>query len=68
MMKALLYILSVFFMSVGFTFIIIYSNLFAFGYSFFEYFEYILTNFYCLLFFIGFILLNILLIIDERKK
>lgn len=55
-------------MSIGLTFIIIYSNLFSFGYSFFEYLEYILTNFYCLLFLVGFVLLNILLIIDERRK
>lgn len=67
-MKILLYIISAFFMSIGLTFIIIYSNLFAFGYSFFEYLEYILTNFYCLLFLVGFVLLNILLIIDERRK
>lgn len=55
-------------MSVGLTFIIIYSNLFAFGYSFFEYLEYILTSFYCLLFLIGFVLVNVLLILDEKKK
>ena len=67
-MRIVLYILSVFFMSIGLTFIIIFSNLFSFGYSFFEYLEYILTNFYCLLFLVGFVLLNILLIIDERRK
>ncbi len=48
-------------MSVGLTFIFIYMNLFAFGYTLLEYLSFIFTNFYCLLFFVGFILLNILL-------
>lgn len=61
MRKILLYILSVLLMSVGLTFIFIYMNLFAFGYTVLEYLSFIFTNFYCLLFFVGFILLNILL-------
>ena len=48
-------------MSVGLTFISIYMNLFAFGYTLLEYLSFIFTNFYCLLFLVGFILLNILL-------
>lgn len=61
MRKILLYILSVLLMSVGLTFISIYMNLFAFGYTLLEYLSFIFTNFYCLLFLVGFILLNILL-------
>lgn len=49
-------------MSIGITFIAIYFNLFTFGYTILEYLKFILTNYYCLLFIVGFILLNILLI------
>lgn len=62
MKRIILYILSIIFMSIGITFIAIYFNLFTFGYTILEYLEFILTNYYCLLFIVGFILLNILLI------
>jgi len=62
MKRIILYILSIIFMSIGITFIAIYFNLFTFGYTILEYLKFILTNYYCLLFIVGFILLNILLI------
>lgn len=62
MKRIIIYILSIIFMSIGITFIAIYFNLFTFGYTLLEYLEFILTNYYCLLFIVGFILLNILLI------
>jgi len=62
MKRIIIYILSIIFMSIGITFIAIYFNLFTFGYTILEYLEFILTNYYCLLFIVGFILLNILLI------
>jgi len=48
-------------MIIGLTFILLYINLFSFGYTMVEYLEFIFTNIECLLFFIGFIILLILL-------
>ena len=62
MKKIILYIISIILMSIGITFIAIYLNLFAFEYNILEYLQFIFTNYYCLLFILGFILLNILLI------
>ena len=56
-MKFFIYLLSIFFMTIGLTFIIIYTNLFSFGYTFFEYLEFVLSKIECILFFIGFIML-----------
>jgi hypothetical protein len=56
-MRIILYIISYTFMIIGLTFILLYINLFSFGYTMIEYLEFIFTNIECLLFFIGFIIL-----------
>lgn len=66
MKKIILYIISIFLISYGITFMMIYLNLFSFGYSLFEYLEFIFTNFYCLLFFIGLFLLIILVFRKDK--
>lgn len=58
-MKIILYVFSIILMAIGLSFIIIYTNLFAFGYSFFNYCEFIFTRFEVIVFFIGFIFLFI---------
>jgi len=50
----------------GLTFIIVYINLFSFGYNIYEYLEFIFTSFECLCFFIG--LLILILINRKRRK
>ena len=52
-MKFFIYLLSIFFMTIGLTFLIIYTNLFSFGYTFFEYLEFVFSKVECILFFIG---------------
>jgi len=59
--KLILYFISYIMTVVGFTFIIVYINLFSFGYNIFEYLEFIFTNYECILFFLGFVLFIILL-------
>ena len=56
-MKIILYILSILFMVIGLFFMIVYTNLFSFGYTFFNYLEFIFTKFEVLLLFIGIFLL-----------
>ena len=55
----IIYFLSLFLMIIGFTFMLIYINLFSFGYSFLDYIFFILSRGEVLVFFIGFILLII---------
>jgi len=55
-MKIILYVLSICLMVIGLSFMIIYTNLFAFGYSFFNYCEFIFTRFEVLIFFVGLLL------------
>ncbi len=52
--------------SIGFMFIILYTNLLTMGYSFLEFVKFISTRFECLLFLFGMIL--ILLTIERRIK
>lgn len=60
-MRIILYIISFILMIIGMTFMMLYINLFSFGYTMFEYLEFIFTNIECLVFFIGFgILLKLL--------
>jgi len=55
--RVLLFIISILLMIGGFTFILLYLNLFSFGYSLSEYLFFIITNIECIIFFIGFLLL-----------
>ena len=56
MNKLILFLCSYFMITYGLIWIIIYFNLFSFGYSIFEYLEFIFKRIECLLFFIGIIL------------
>ena len=48
-------------MVLGFSFIVLYMNLFAFGYSILEYLEFVITRIECLIFFIGLLIFILLL-------
>ena len=63
--RVLLYIVSYMMMVIGLTFMILYINLFSFGYNMYEYLEFIFTSFECILFFIGLIIISVLLL---RRK
>ena len=65
-MKILSIMIGYIFMVVGFTYILMYTNLFSFGYDFYEYFNYISTRYECYLFLIGLIMIVISLF--RRKK
>lgn len=65
--RMILFTISFFLMVFGLTFIIIYINLFSFGYNIYEYLEFIFTSCDCLCFFIGFVML-ILLLKKRRNK
>ena len=65
MKKIILFIISYIFMVIGITFILIYINLFSFGYNFYEYLEFIFTSYECILFFIGLIIISILLLKEK---
>lgn len=66
MKTIILHIISILMISYGLTFILIYLNLFSFGYTLLEYLEFIFTNLYCLPFFIGIILLIILIFKKDK--
>lgn len=55
-LRFLIYILGVFLISLSFIFILLYTNLFSFGYTFFEFLTYIFTKLECLSLFVGIIL------------
>lgn len=61
MIKLFLYLISIIMMIMGLTFIILYINLFSFGYTIFEYLEFIFTNYECFIFFIGLLILILLI-------
>ncbi|MBQ8534250.1 MAG: hypothetical protein IJ463_01040 [Bacilli bacterium] len=63
-MKLLLYFISYFMVTYGLVWIIIYFNLFSFGYSILEYLEFIFKRVECIFFFIGVILFIIIKKID----
>jgi len=54
MKRLFLYIISFTSMILGLTYILLYINLFSFGYTMLEYLEFIFTNFECYFFYIGF--------------
>jgi len=65
MKRIFLYLLSISLMSYGLIFIMIYTNLFSFGYPFIDYITFIMTNLDCISFFIGLIIL-VMLSIKKR--
>lgn len=54
--------------SVGLSYIVIYLNLFAMGYSFREYIAYIMKRYECIFFFVGYVMLLLSLIIKKERK
>ena len=59
--KIILYLISFLLMIYGLSLIIIYINLFSFGYNIIDYLEFIITNIGCWYFIVGFIILCILI-------
>lgn len=64
--RMILFFVSFFLMVLGLTLIIIYINLFSFGYNIYEYLEFIFTNYECLSFFIGLVIM--LLLLRKRRE
>ncbi len=50
------FLIGVLFMTVGFSYIIVYLNLLSFGYTISEYLQYIITRYECILLLVGFII------------
>ena len=65
--KILLFLFSYILITIGLTFILVYINLFSFGYSFFEYLEFIFTSIESLMFFIGLFIMTILVWNNTKK-
>lgn len=55
--KLFFYIIGICFMSTSFMYLILYLNLFSFGYSFYDYFKYLVGRFEFYYFFIGLFLI-----------
>lgn len=67
LIKIFLFLLGFGLMTIGFTTLILYINLFSFGYNFKEYVSYVvkIPEFYYLL--IGFLLLNVSILLKGEK-
>ena len=61
MFKCIIYIISIFLISIGISFIIINLNLLTIGYTFFEYVKFIISNLYFYFIIIAIIILYLLL-------
>ena len=61
-LRILTYIIGIILISIGLTFMLLYTNLFTMGYTFLEYFLFIIKRVECLIIFLG-----ILLIIHSLK-
>lgn len=66
-MKIISIILGFLLMVIGFSYCIMYINLFSFDYTIGEYFSYIKTRYECWFLIIGFLLTTIALFKKERK-
>lgn len=64
--RIILFLVSFCMMVFGLSFILIYINLFTFGYNIYEYLEYIFKRIECLCFFCGFLLM--LFLLKKRRK
>ena len=65
--KIFMFLTGIVFTVVGFTFIIIYSNLMSMGLGFVEYLKYICTKFECLIGIVGIVLILISLYRKEDR-
>lgn len=66
-MKYILFIVGIFFSTIGLSYIIIYLNLLVMGFSFIDYLKYIFTRVECLLFFVGYIILMLQIFKGGKK-
>ena len=66
--RILLIILSFFIMTIGLTYMIIYRNLFTFGYTLIDYFKFIITRYECWSFIIGFLMLTYFISKGDKIK
>lgn len=66
MTRLILSLISFNLMVFGLTLIIIYINLFSFGYNIYEYLEFVFTSWDCLCFFVG--LFMMLLLLKKRRN
>lgn len=64
--RIILFIIGFMLMVIGMSYIIVYSNLLTFGYTFKEYLEYLISRYECWYFIIG--LLIIIVIIFRKEK
>lgn len=64
--KIILFLVGTFFMLYGNFYIVVYMNLFSFGYTKFEYLEYIFTRYECYCSVIGVILIILAVYIRRR--
>lgn len=68
MNRIMLFILGLIMSSMGLSYIIMYLNLLVIGYSFIDYLIYIFTKLECIIFFVGYILLLLSIVIKRRKE
>lgn len=68
MNRIILFILGLIMSSMGLSYIIMYLNLLVIGYSFIDYLIYIFTKLECIIFFAGYILLLLSIVIKRRKE
>lgn len=65
--KVFFFILGFLLMTYGFYYLIIYINLFSFGYTFDEYFSYLVTRYECWSLIIG-IIIELIIVFRKEKK
>ncbi len=68
MNRIIMFIIGLIMASIGLSYIIIYLNLLVIGYSFIDYLIYIFTKLECIIFFIGYMLILLSIIVKRRKK
>ena len=68
MNRIIMFIIGLIMASIGLSYIIIYLNLLVIGYSFIDYLIYIFTKLECIIFFVGYILLLLSIVIKRRKE
>ena len=68
MNRIIMFIIGLIMASIGLSYIIIYLNLLVIGYSFIDYLIYIFTKLECIIFFIGYMLILLSIIVKRRKE
>ncbi len=68
MNRIIIFIIGLIMSTIGLSYIIIYLNVLAMGYSFVDYLNYIFTKVECIIFFIGYLLMFLSIYLKRRKK